>query len=77
MRRITPCLWFDGKAEEAMKFCTSIFKNAEVTGEIRWGAVEPAKKGLCSALRLNWMARNSSPSTAIPCSGSLRRFRRS
>jgi Transposase/3-demethylubiquinone-9 3-methyltransferase len=74
-RRIAPCLWFDGKAEEAMKFYTSIFKNAEVTDEMRWGAVEPAKKGLCSALRLNWMARNSSPSTAIPCSGSLRRFR--
>ena len=30
MQRITPCLWFDNQAEEAMKFYTSIFKNSKV-----------------------------------------------
>ena len=30
MQKITPFLWFDGKAEEAMKFYVSIFKNSKV-----------------------------------------------
>jgi predicted 3-demethylubiquinone-9 3-methyltransferase (glyoxalase superfamily) len=30
MQRITPFLWFDGKAEEAMKFYVSIFKNSKI-----------------------------------------------
>jgi len=29
-QRITPCLWFDGRAEEAAKFYTSIFKNSKI-----------------------------------------------
>ena len=31
MQKITPFLWFDGNAEEAIEFYTSIFKNARVT----------------------------------------------
>jgi predicted 3-demethylubiquinone-9 3-methyltransferase (glyoxalase superfamily) len=31
MQKITPCLWFDGKAEEAMNFYTAIFKDSRVT----------------------------------------------
>jgi predicted 3-demethylubiquinone-9 3-methyltransferase (glyoxalase superfamily) len=30
MLKITPFLWFDGQAEEAMLFYTSIFKNSKV-----------------------------------------------
>ena len=30
MQKITPFLWFDGKAEEAMNFYVSIFKNSKV-----------------------------------------------
>src|SRR5882724_3865834 len=30
MQKITPFLWFDGKAEEAMHFYTSIFKNSKI-----------------------------------------------
>jgi predicted 3-demethylubiquinone-9 3-methyltransferase (glyoxalase superfamily) len=30
MQRITPFLWFDGNAEEAMKFYVSIFKNSRI-----------------------------------------------
>jgi len=32
MQKITPFLWFDGKAEEAMKFYVSIFKNSKLLG---------------------------------------------
>lgn len=34
MQKITPFLWFDGQAEEAMQFYTSIFKNSKV-GEVQ------------------------------------------
>ena len=30
MQKITPCLWFDNQAEEAVKFYTSIFKNSKI-----------------------------------------------
>ena len=30
MQKISPFLWFDGKAEEAAKFYTSIFKNSQI-----------------------------------------------
>jgi predicted 3-demethylubiquinone-9 3-methyltransferase (glyoxalase superfamily) len=30
MQKITTFLWFDGKAEEAMKFYVSIFKNSKI-----------------------------------------------
>ena len=30
MQKITPFLWFDDQAEEAVKFYTSIFKNSKV-----------------------------------------------
>jgi predicted 3-demethylubiquinone-9 3-methyltransferase (glyoxalase superfamily) len=29
MQKITPFLWFDGKAEEAMRFYTSVFENSK------------------------------------------------
>jgi len=29
-QKITPCLWFDDRAEEAAKFYTSIFKNSKI-----------------------------------------------
>jgi len=30
MQKITPFLWFDNQAEEAVKFYTSIFKNSRI-----------------------------------------------
>lgn len=35
MKKITPFLWFDTQAEEAMNFYTSIFKNSKVLGVSR------------------------------------------
>lgn len=31
MKKVTPFLWFDNNAEEAMKFYVSVFKNARIT----------------------------------------------
>ena len=45
MQRITPCLWFNGQAEEAVRFYTSVFKKSK-KGEIsRYGEAGPGKKG--------------------------------
>ena len=37
IQKITPCLWFDGQAEEAAKFYTGIFKNSKITEVSRYG----------------------------------------
>jgi predicted 3-demethylubiquinone-9 3-methyltransferase (glyoxalase superfamily) len=42
MQKITPFLWFDDQAEEAVKFYTSIFKNSKAGRILRCGA-EAAK----------------------------------
>jgi predicted 3-demethylubiquinone-9 3-methyltransferase (glyoxalase superfamily) len=42
MQKITPFLWFDDKAEEAMNFYTGIFKNSKIETLTRYSA-EAAK----------------------------------
>jgi len=38
-QKITPCLWFDGQAEEAAKFYVSVFKNSKIGRIIRYSEV--------------------------------------
>jgi predicted 3-demethylubiquinone-9 3-methyltransferase (glyoxalase superfamily) len=45
MQKITPFLWFDGRAEEAMNFYTSVFKNSKIGRVTRYGAAGPGPKG--------------------------------
>ena len=45
MQKITPFLWFNGNAEEAMNFYTSVFKDAKVGKIHRYGAGGPAPEG--------------------------------
>ena len=45
MQKITPFLWFDSKAEEAMNFYTSIFKNSKKGRITRYGEAGPGPKG--------------------------------
>jgi len=37
MQKLTPCLWFDDKAEEAATFYVSIFKNSRLGSIARYG----------------------------------------
>lgn len=37
MQKISPCLWFDDNAEDAVKFYVSIFKNSQVGNVTRYG----------------------------------------
>ncbi len=45
MQKITPFLWFNDKAEEAISFYTSIFKNSKVLSVSRYGDAGPGPKG--------------------------------
>ena len=37
IQRITPCLWFDDQAEEAVDFYLSIFKDSKIVDVVRYG----------------------------------------
>jgi predicted 3-demethylubiquinone-9 3-methyltransferase (glyoxalase superfamily) len=45
VQKITPCLWFDGKAEEAMNFYAAIFKNSKISRIMHYGEAGPGAKG--------------------------------
>lgn len=45
MQKITPSLWFDGRAEEAANFYVSIFKRSEILNTVRYGEAGPGPKG--------------------------------
>ena len=55
-QKITPFLWFvDGKAEEAVNFYISLFKNSKIAGISRYGDEMPHMKGkvLTAVFELN------------------------
>lgn len=39
--KVTPCLWFDGKAEEAARFYVSLFKDSAITSVMPGPGGEP------------------------------------
>src|SRR5512143_800310 len=45
MQKITPYLWFDDQAEEAMQLYTSAFRNSRITSVTRYGDAGPGPKG--------------------------------
>jgi predicted 3-demethylubiquinone-9 3-methyltransferase (glyoxalase superfamily) len=45
LEKITPFLWFDNNAEEAMNFYVSIFPNSRILGMSRFGDAGPGPKG--------------------------------
>ncbi|HEV7766055.1 MAG TPA: VOC family protein [Thermoanaerobaculia bacterium] len=45
MQKITPFLWFNDQAEEAMNFYVSIFKNSKIGNVTRYGDAGPGPKG--------------------------------
>ena len=66
MQKITPFLWYDGQAEEAVNFYVSIFKNAKVVSVARYGDAGPGPKGsvMTAAFQLegqDFLALNGGP----------------
>jgi predicted 3-demethylubiquinone-9 3-methyltransferase (glyoxalase superfamily) len=45
VQKITPCLWFDTEAEEAVSFYTSLFKNSRILDVSRYGDAGPRPAG--------------------------------
>jgi len=45
MQKITPFLWFNNQAEEAVDFYRSVFKNSKTTSISRYGEGAPKPKG--------------------------------
>ena len=66
MQKITPFLWFDNQAEEAMNFYISIFKNSKTGTVTRFGEGGPGPKGtvMTATFQLDgqdFMALNGGP----------------
>ena len=66
MQRISACLWFDGQAEDAAKFYTSIFKHSKIGTVTRYGEVGPGPKGTVMTVTFEldgqeFMALNGGP----------------
>jgi len=66
MQKITPFLWFDDNAEEAMNFYVSVFKNSKIGRVTRYGEAGPGPKGsvMTATLELagqEFMALNGGP----------------
>ena len=51
MQKITPFLWFDNQAEEAMNFYVSVFKNSKNVSINRYGEAGPGTKGTVMTAR--------------------------
>jgi predicted 3-demethylubiquinone-9 3-methyltransferase (glyoxalase superfamily) len=66
MQKITPFLWFNGNAEEAMNFYVSVIPNSKIIGLTRVGEAGPGPKGsvLTANFQLNgveFVALNGGP----------------
>lgn len=66
MQTITPFLWFDDQAKEAMNFYASVFKNSRTLGVTRYGEAGPGPEGtvMSATFELNgqaFMALNGGP----------------
>jgi predicted 3-demethylubiquinone-9 3-methyltransferase (glyoxalase superfamily) len=65
-QKITPCLWFDNNAEEAVRFYASVFQNSKIEKVSRYGKNAPMPEGtaLTVAFQLegqSFLALNAGP----------------
>ena len=61
MQKITPFLWFDDQAEEAMHHYVSIFENSKILGVTRYGDAGPGPKGSVMVARSSSSRASGSP----------------
>ena len=66
MQKITPFLWFDSNAEEAVNFYVSVFKNSTVLKVARYSDAGPGPKGSVMTVEfeldgLEFVALNAGP----------------
>lgn len=66
MKKLTPFLWFDNQAEEAINFYTSVFKDSEIISVARYPGNGPQPEGtvMTAEFRINnitFVALNAGP----------------
>lgn len=66
MQKITPCLWFDDQAEEAVRFYLSIFKNSKILTITHYGEGAPRPAGTVMTIKFlldgqEFLALNGGP----------------
>lgn len=66
MRKVTPFLWFDGQAEDAVNLYCSVFPDSKVLSVVRYGDAGPGPKGavMTAAFQLageDFVALNGGP----------------
>lgn len=61
MQTITPFLWFDGKAEQAMNFYVAVFRDAKVVNVTRAGPKGPVISATFELLGQRFIALNGGP----------------
>jgi predicted 3-demethylubiquinone-9 3-methyltransferase (glyoxalase superfamily) len=66
MQKITPCLWFDDKAEEAANFYVSVFRNSRILKISRFPEGSPRPTGMVMTVSFiidgqEFMALNGGP----------------
>jgi len=49
--KITPCLWFDDRGEEAATFYANIFENSRITEVARYGSAGPRPEGMVMTVK--------------------------
>ena len=75
MQKITPFLWFDNNAEEAMNFYISVFKNSKVVSVTRYGEAGPGPKGTVMITEFQLDGQEFIALNGGPHSNSLRPYR--
>ena len=66
MNKISPCLWFDGAAQEAVDFYVSVFRNARITNTLLHNEASPGPVGSLLAVEFEldgeaFLALNGGP----------------
>jgi predicted 3-demethylubiquinone-9 3-methyltransferase (glyoxalase superfamily) len=66
MQKIAPCLWFDGNADDAAKFYTSVFSNSRIATTMHYTDAGPGPAGKVLAVTFEiegqeFMALNGGP----------------
>lgn len=77
MTKIMPCLWFDERIDDAIKFYTSTFKSAQVHNVVRHSPDKPAFTAVIELEGQRFMLLNGGPmfkfneavSFVVECSG--------
>ena len=57
MKQISPCLWFDGQAEQAAELYTSIFPDSRILDVQRYGPNTPGVEGEVMLVRFELLGR--------------------